>query len=211
MTGTATALGPRERAGVGGAGWGGMTVRQDPPARSPTGHRVVALCGNPRANSRTRGLAVHVAGRIAGTAGLGPAAVSTVDLLDYGPRLFDRTADDVRALVGDVAAADLVVVASPVFKGSYTGLLKAFLDQFPQAGLAGTMAVPLMVGSLARHADVPDRLLGPLLAELGADVLPGLFVPEDDLADAAPRVEAWLGGDLRHRLVAGILRCSGRS
>jgi FMN reductase len=158
-----------------------MTVRQ-----------IIALSGNPRPNSRTLGLATHLAGRVAEVAGLAPGIVTTVDLIDYAPRLFDREAPDVRHLVATVTTADLVIVASPTFKGSYTGLLKAFIDQLPRTGLAGVTAIPLMVGVLAHHTDVHERMLGPLLTELDAAVLPGLFFLEEELTRPQRLIEAWL-------------------
>jgi FMN reductase len=168
--------------------------------------RIVAVSGNPRSGSRTLGLVRCVAERIAHTAHLPAGAVTTVDLLDYAPRLFDRQASDVKDLVEFVTAADLVVVASPTYKGSYTGLLKAFIDQFPRTGLTGVTAVPLMVGVLAHHTDVHDRLLGPLLGELEATVLPGLFFLEEELADPDRVIDGWLDATRCHllRTLAGV-------
>jgi FMN reductase len=162
--------------------------------------RIVAVSGNPRPGSRTLTLVRGVAERIAAAAQLPADAVTTVDLLDYAPRLFDRQAKDVKGLVEFVATADLVVVASPTYKGSYTGLLKAFIDQFPRTGLSGVTAVPLMVGVLAHHTDVHDRLLGPLLGELEAAVLPGLFFLEEELAEPDRVIDGWLAAVECHLL-----------
>ena len=88
------------------------------------------------------------------------------------------------------AGADLVVVTSPTFKGSYTGLLKVFLDRLPHRALAGTIALPLLVMGAPRHALAVEVHLRPLLVELGATVpTPGLAVLESQLDD--------LGGVLR--------------
>ena len=51
-----------------------------------------------------------------------------------------------------VLGADLLLVASPTFKGTYTGLLKVFLDRLPYRGLAGITALPLLVMNSAQHA-----------------------------------------------------------
>jgi FMN reductase len=61
-----------------------------------------------------------------------------------------------------------VIVASPTYKASFTGVLKCFLDQFPTNGLAGVVAIPLMLGAGPRHALAPELTLKPVLVELGA-------------------------------------------
>ena len=65
-----------------------------------------------------------------------------VDLADLGVRLLDWSDPEVSRLVAEVGDADLVVVASPTYKATYTGLLKLFLDRFAGGtGLTG-VAVP---------------------------------------------------------------------
>lgn len=48
-----------------------------------------------------------------------------------------------------------VILATPVYKAAYTGLLKAFLDLLPQDGLAGKIVLPIatrqLVGPFALH------------------------------------------------------------
>jgi len=64
----------------------------------------------------------------------------------------------------------MLVVASPTYKATYTGLLELFLDGYGPAPLAGVEAVPLMVGAAPHHALAVDVHLTPLLLELGASV-----------------------------------------
>jgi FMN reductase len=91
-----------------------------------------------------------------------------------------------------VAAADVLVAASPTYKATYTGLLKAFLDRYGNNGLAGVTAVPLMVGAAPIHALAPELHLRPLLIELGASVPSrGLYVMEQQLEDLGGVVAKW--------------------
>jgi FMN reductase len=85
--------------------------------------------------------------------------------------------------VARVRAATVLVVATPTYKGSYTGVLKVFLDGLPPRGLAAVVAVPVTVGADRAQAGQSERHLRALLAELGAEVRPGLAVTESDLAD----------------------------
>jgi hypothetical protein len=73
-----------------------------------------------------------------------------------------------QALTRRVAGCDLLVVCSPTYKATYTGLLKAFADGFESGLLVGKVAVPLMLYGDPRHAMAADVHLRPLLIELGA-------------------------------------------
>ncbi len=154
---------------------------------------VGVVVGNPRARSRTLDVARHVARRAAEAAGLDPADQLVVDLADLGPELFDWSSASVRSAVDAVRSCSLLVVASPTYKATYTGLLKSFLDWFDTAGLDGITTVPVMVGAGAAHALAVEVHLRPLLIEIGA-ILPtrGLFVVESELPRLDETVAAWL-------------------
>lgn len=123
----------------------------------------VVLVGNPKAGSRT----LDAAGLVCeGLSGAPPDDV--IDVIELGPGLLgwgDPTCADAVERVMD---ASLLVVASPTFKATYTGVLKLFLDQLPADGLRGTVAVPVMMGAGPSHALAPELLLKPVLVELGA-------------------------------------------
>jgi len=147
---------------------------------------VVALVGNPRAGSRTLTAAQHVAARLG-------SDVTTIDLATIGHELFTPERTQLDPALRTVAQAPLLVVATPVYKASYTGLLKSFLDLYGPDGLAGVVAVPLVVSGNAAHALVGEVHLRPLLVELGATVpTRSLTVTEADLADLDPAVDRWL-------------------
>ena len=149
------------------------------------GPRVAVVVGNPKPLSRTHDAALTLADRLGG-----PDLV--VDLADVAGELFDWSSARVTGLVEQVAATDVLVVASPTYKATYTGLLKAFLDRFPHEGLAGVTAVPLMLGAAPVHALAPEHGLRPLLVELGASVpTRSLFVLDSQHDDPAP-YDAWL-------------------
>jgi FMN reductase len=99
---------------------------------------------------------------------VGGATVDVIDLCDYARDIFRWPHDELAALALSVASADLAVFASPTYKASYTGLLKAFLDRYPNGGLTGLTAVPVMTGSDPIHGMAPEVALRPLLVELGA-------------------------------------------
>ena len=146
----------------------------------PVPVRIVAVVGNPRPESRTHGLARTLAAEIARV--LPDALVGEADLAALGPGVLDQTSDAATAAVGEVLAADVLVVASPTYKATYSGLLKAFLDRLATGSLAGKTAVPLLLGGAPNHQLAVDVHFTPLLLELGAAVpVRGLFVLESDV------------------------------
>ncbi|WP_028049746.1 NADPH-dependent FMN reductase [Cellulomonas sp. URHD0024] len=147
---------------------------------------VVALVGNPRVGSRTLVAAQHVAGRLG-------AEVTSIDLATIGHQLFTADRSLLDPALSTVAQARLLVVATPVYKASYTGLLKSFLDLYGPDGLAGVVAVPLVISGNPAHALVGEVHLRPLLVELGATVpTRSLTVTEADLTNLDPAVDRWL-------------------
>jgi FMN reductase len=145
------------------------------------------LVGNPKPRSRTYQAARLVAGRLTG----GPPELS-VDLADLGGALLDWSDSTVAGLVTAVRASSLVIVASPTYKATYTGLLKCFLDRIPGGALAGVTAISLMLGGHWKHALAADLLLKPVLVELGATCpTQGLFLPESEYA-GGQTLDTWL-------------------
>jgi FMN reductase len=162
--------------------------------------RIAVVTGNPKPASRTHGVALAVARALAealrapfGDLADGvPGAHLEVDLAGYAPRLFDPADGELSRLTAEVAAADVAIFASPTYKASYTGMLKAFLDRYGNNGLAGTVAVPVMTGGWAGHLLAVEVHLRPVLVELGATVpARGLYVTEPELADLDAKVAGW--------------------
>ncbi len=167
---------------------------------------VGVVVGNPKPRSRTREVAEAVAGAAASAAGLDGDDRIVVDLAELSAELFDSSSARVRAALEAISSCRLVVVASPTYKASYTGLLKSFLDWYPTTGLSGVTVVPVMVGAGAAHALAVEVHLRPVLIEIGA-TLPtrGLYVTEEQLDDLDAVVAAWLdrAGPLLRAAVAG--------
>jgi FMN reductase len=148
---------------------------------------VTVLVGNPKPRSRTYEAAHIVAEQLSGQ-----KADLSIDLTDLGAALLDWADTAVSDLVTAVRQSDLVVVASPTYKATYTGLLKLFLDRISGGALAGVTAVPVMLGGHWKHALAPELLLKPVLVELGATCpTKGLFLLESEYA-ASEALDEWL-------------------
>src|SRR5580704_7418513 len=99
--------------------------------------RCVVLAGNPRPESRTLAVAAAAAQSVIEAAGL-INSYQVIDLCGLARRLLlPEPSPAVEDAIDQVTGADLVVVASPTFKGTYTGLLKVFVDRLPHRALTG--------------------------------------------------------------------------
>jgi FMN reductase len=148
---------------------------------------VAVVCGNPKPKSRTLEAGCFVAERLTGAK---PDLV--LDLIEIGPHLLGWGDSVATQAVQGVQGCEVTIFASPTYKGSYTGLLKLFLDLVPTDGLDGVLAFPVMLGAAMGHAMAPDLLLKPVLVELGASCpARGLYLLETDYLSEAI-VDAWV-------------------
>jgi FMN reductase len=151
---------------------------------------IVTIVGNPRPASRTHTLARTLTAELARVLGTQPGV--EVDLAELGASVLDPGDDRANQAVADVLAAELLVIASPTYKATYSGLLKAFLDRLGTGALAGAAAVPILLGGAPNHQLAVDVHFTPLLYELGAHVpVRGLFVLEADLAQFSETAARW--------------------
>ncbi len=80
-----------------------------------------------------------------------------------------------------VEAADLLIVGTPIFRGSYTGLFKHFFDFVDQYALANRPVMLVATGGSERHALAIDHTLRPLFAFFQAATAPvGVFASSGD-------------------------------
>jgi len=181
-------------------------VVPDPPVWPQS---VVTVVGNPKAGSRTAAAAASVAELLASELGTPYRIDELVDLVTFAPAIFqgenasevDREA--LESAIELVSSASVIVLATPVYKGSYTGLLKSFLDVLPHQALAGSVVVPVTVSAAPSHKLLADLHLRPVLAELGASVpTPPVALEEKDFEDLQLPVSAWL----RHN--AGLVQAT---
>jgi FMN reductase len=168
--------------------------------------RVAVVVGNPKAGSRTLGVALAAAGALTQRLG-GSSDQVVVDVAEIATELFDPDAHQVTELLETVAASDLIVVASPTYKATYTGLLKSFLDRYTNDALAGTVAVAVMTGAATIHALAPEVHLRPLLVELGASTpTRSLYVVEQQFDTLDTVIGPWadVAGPLIGKALASL-------
>ncbi|MBC7665274.1 MAG: NADPH-dependent FMN reductase [Caulobacter sp.] len=127
---------------------------------------IVALAGSPSANSRSTALLRHVLASFPESTPRGEIVLRDLPAAALVRADFDDPA--IRRAREQVAAARLVVIATPIYKAAYSGLLKTFLDLLPQDALRGKTVLALGTGGSAAHLLALDYALKPVLAALGA-------------------------------------------
>lgn len=140
--------------------------------------QVLLISGSPTAPSRSSHL-LHYAARVLEEKGLEPILVSVRDFPaeDLIAARYDSPAFS--EFQSRVAAAAGLVVATPVYKASYSGSLKALLDILPQTALSGKTILPVATGGSLAHLLAIDYAIKPLLAVLGAsDIQQGVYVTD---------------------------------
>lgn len=156
---------------------------------------IVSLVGSPSADSRTLALARTLNADLA-KAGFEVQSINVRDLPAddiLGARVDSPALKDA---LGAIERAHGVVVATPIYKAAYSGVLKAFLDLLPQFGLRGKIVLPLVTGGTIAHVLALDYALRPVLSSLGAaHVVGGLFILDkllqrrsDGLVDIDPEI-----------------------
>jgi FMN reductase len=142
---------------------------------------ILAISGSPSADSRTASVTGHLVNLLT-SKGI-EARHLAVRELPATELLAGRSAGPaIHSAVEALAAADGVIVATPVYQASYTGLLKSFLDLLPQSGLAGKAVLPVATGGSLAHLLAIDYALRPVLAALGArHVVTGCFLLDQDI------------------------------
>lgn len=168
---------------------------------------ILTISGSPSAQSRSARLLGYVRAQL-------ERAGETADHLDLRALPADallgaQTAHPVIAdALARVEAAGVVILATPVYKAAYSGLLKTFLDLLPQSGLRDKVVLPIATGGSLAHTLAIDYALRPVLSSLAAlaarAILPGIFAIDAQIEESGDG----LGVDpaLQQRLDDGVER-----
>lgn len=153
---------------------------------------IIILSGSPSKHSRSQ-LAANYAGKLAEDQGF---TVKEISVTDFAPEDLIYARFDSPAIVQAghaVSGAKGLIIASPVYKAAYTGVLKALLDLLPQDAFKHKPVLPIMTGGSPAHLLAIDYTLKPLIANLKGEPLQGVYLcdhhinkenPDQPVADA---------------------------
>lgn len=149
--------------------------------------RVVGVSGSLQEPSRTTALVRAI---LAGVAQRVPAEIELVEVAALGPGFAgaltrDAVAPEVEAALQAIESADLLVVASPVYRASFTGLFKHLFDFVGQYDLVGTPVLLAATGGGERHALIIEHQLRPLFGFFMAHTLPtAIYAADRDFSES---------------------------
>jgi len=138
----------------------------------------VTISGSPSPLSKSGALGEY-ARNFLEYAGLRTRGINVRDL--PAQDLFDGNieSDPIQYSRGLIQSARAVVVLTPIYKSSYSGLLKTFIDLLPNDALAGKVVLPIALGVTSAQLVSVDYALKPVLAALGArDIIGGIYAQE---------------------------------
>lgn len=148
--------------------------------------RVVAVSAGLGDPSTTRLLADEM--RAGVLRALPDASVEVVELRPLAHDVVDATltgfaSPRLQNVLDQVGAADAVLLVTPIFKASYSGLFKSFVDALDPDALIGKPVLLGATGGTARHSLAIDFAMRPLVAYLQAVAVPtGIFASPHDWA-----------------------------
>ena len=154
--------------------------------------QVVFISGSPAVPSRTDIVLKHVEALVK------EKGVSTKNysVTDFSPEDLVKgrwDSQDIVKFADVIKQADGLIIGSPVYKASYTGVLKSLLDLLPEGALKNKPVLPIMVGGSSRHLLAIDYSLNPLIAILKGQPLQGLYFVDGEIDksnEAAPIKDA---------------------
>lgn len=144
----------------------------------------VLVVGSPRANSRSRAILALIENALV-TRGWQPTLID-LSTLPADALLGRRTDPTVVAALDTLKRAALVVAASPVYRATYTGLLKTFFDLLQPDDLVGKRAIAIATGAAPAHETAVSHGLVPLLESVGARVVATLYATDAEFTAGEP-------------------------
>ena len=160
-----------------------------------TSLKLVGVCGNVHRPSRTRTLVEAVAAKASDRYGIQADVYDLLDAMpELGAALMRRDATGKAATVLEaIEAADVLVVGSPIYKASYTGLFKHLIDLLTPEKIAGKPVILTATGGSDHHALVVEHQLRPLFGFFAAQSMAtGIYGSDRDFTDGKPSSETIL-------------------
>jgi FMN reductase len=178
------------------------------PALDAPAARIAALAGSPSARSRSAALLREALLQLPLSDVL-QAEISIRELPATALLHADIQEPALARALAQVQAAELVLVATPIYKAAYSGVLKLFLDLLPPDALRGKRVLPLATGGSVAHLLAVDYALRPVLAALGAREILDTVYATDAQFEADERGGWRIDAAVRDRLARAL--SAGRS
>lgn len=165
--------------------------------------RLLTVSGSPSASSRGNALSLYLGSQLRAR-GFSVDHLSVRDLPAEAILRADFADPAIRASQAAVNAADGLVIVTPIYKASFSGVLKAWLDLLPQDALRGKTVLPMATSGSLAHALALDYALRPVLQSLGAHHVVQSHLVTDAQIELQPTGEVRLHESAVERLGASV-------
>lgn len=108
--------------------------------------------------------------------------------------------DELIASSKKIDESDIVFVLTPIFKGSYSGILKTYLDVLPQKVLQNKTVIPIAIGGSIAHLLALEYSLKPVLSILGATSISNPIFVIDAQVQTNAHNEFTVADEVKNRL-----------
>jgi len=169
--------------------------------------RVTIISGSPSEQTRLNGVLHYVVNQFQASK-ITPEIIKVRDLPAEDLIQARFESEEIVKENKKVENSNIIVILTPVYKASFSGVLKTYLDLLPQNSLEGKTIIPIAVGGTFGHLLMIDYALKPVLAALGAThILKGVYILDSQIKklgnnryelepDAKNRLNQFITGDI---------------
>lgn len=162
--------------------------------------RILLISGSPTAVSRSQ-IIVDTARQWLTLKGADTSLVKVSELNAQALIQAQFSHPEIRQVIDQVASADGIIVASPVYKAACTGVLKTLLDLLPERALENKVVLPLMTAGSHAHLLALDYSLKPILGALKAEeIINGVYACDNQIQYANNSHPARINDEILDRL-----------
>lgn len=164
---------------------------------------VTIISGSPTEHTRLNGVLQEVLNYFH-QSGYTPELINVRNLPPEDLIYANFNSEEINRANKKVEESNIVVILTPIYKASFSGVLKTYLDLLPQNGLEGKTVLPITVGGTFGHLLAIDYSLKPVLSALGVNhFLKGVFI-QDSQIKKLENNQYELDEQAKHRLVTSL-------
>lgn len=164
---------------------------------------IVIISGSPTKTSRSSAISSYIENNLISQR----QQVYNITVRDLPPEdlvYANFNSPEVKRVLSLIEQAHAVIVVSPVYKASYTGVLKAFIDLIPEKGLADKVILPIATGGSIAHLLSLEYAFKPLFSVLGSqEIKNGIYFVDSQISYQENQL-TFLDVDVEHRVNIGL-------
>lgn len=164
---------------------------------------IVIISGSPVIPSRSAALSAYMKNKLV-KQGMNVSMINIRDLPPEDLMHANFKSPAIKEAMAKIDEAQAVIAVSPVYKATYTGLLKTFFDLIPEKALANKIILPVASGGSIAHLLALEYTFNPLFSVLGAqEIISGVYLVDSQIQCQDNEVTL-LDTDVEQRLTVAL-------